>query len=102
MATTTMTRLFIAGAWEDGPGQTAEATSPATGESLGVVAQADRETAGRAVAAAQPGKAPAAAAMARRASSRSPCATKPSDSPVAGLNASTVPPPVSACQAPPM
>ena len=54
MATTTMTRLFIGGAWEEGPrGETAEATSPATGESLGLVAQADREVAGSAVAAAR-------------------------------------------------
>ena len=54
MATTTMTRLFIGGAWEEGPrGEAAEATSPATGESLGMVAQADREVAGRAVGAAR-------------------------------------------------
>jgi succinate-semialdehyde dehydrogenase/glutarate-semialdehyde dehydrogenase len=54
MATTTMTRLFIGGAWEEGPrGEAAEATSPATGESLGLVAQGDRETAGRAVEAAR-------------------------------------------------
>ena len=54
MATTTMTRLFIGGAWEEGPrGEAAEATSPATGESLGLVAQADREVAGRAVEAAR-------------------------------------------------
>jgi succinate-semialdehyde dehydrogenase/glutarate-semialdehyde dehydrogenase len=49
-----MTRLFIGGAWEEGPrGEAAEATSPATGESLGLVAQGDRETAGRAVEAAR-------------------------------------------------
>ena len=54
MATTTMTRLFIGGEWEEGPrGETVEATSPATGESLGLVAQADREVAGRAVQAAR-------------------------------------------------
>ena len=53
MATTTMTRLFIGGAWEDGPEEAVEATSPATGESLGLVAQGDRETAGRAIAAAR-------------------------------------------------
>jgi hypothetical protein len=44
------------------------------------------------VRAAQAGKAAFAAAIARRASSRSPSATGPSDSPVAGLVASTVAP----------
>src|ERR687889_497175 len=54
MATTALTRLFIGGAWEEaGSGQTAEATSPATGESLGAVAQGDREDARRAIAAAR-------------------------------------------------
>ena len=54
MATTTMTRLFVGGEWQDAEaGGTAEATSPATGESLGHVAQAGVEDAGRAVAAAK-------------------------------------------------
>jgi acyl-CoA reductase-like NAD-dependent aldehyde dehydrogenase len=54
MATTALTRLFIGGAWEEaGSGQTAEAISPATGESLGPVAQGDRHDARRAIAAAQ-------------------------------------------------
>jgi acyl-CoA reductase-like NAD-dependent aldehyde dehydrogenase len=54
VATTTMTRLFIAGSWEEAQaGATAGATSPATGESIGEVAQGDREDAGRAVAAAR-------------------------------------------------
>jgi succinate-semialdehyde dehydrogenase/glutarate-semialdehyde dehydrogenase len=49
-----MTRLFIAGAWEEAPsGATIRATSPATGESIGEVAQGDREDARRAVAAAR-------------------------------------------------
>ena len=53
MATVTMTRLFIAGAWEEArSGATIQATSPATGESIGEVAQGDREDARRAVAAA--------------------------------------------------
>jgi acyl-CoA reductase-like NAD-dependent aldehyde dehydrogenase len=54
MATVALTRLFIGGAWEEaGSGHTAEATSPATGESLGPVAQGDREDARRAIAAAR-------------------------------------------------
>jgi acyl-CoA reductase-like NAD-dependent aldehyde dehydrogenase len=54
MATLALTRLFIGGAWEEaGSGETAEATSPATGESLGPVAQGGREDARRAIAAAQ-------------------------------------------------
>src|SRR5215212_2162255 len=54
MATTALTRLFIGGAWEEpGSGETAEATSPATGESLGPVAQGDRDDARRAIAAAR-------------------------------------------------
>jgi len=54
MATVTMTRLFIAGAWEQArSGTTIQATSPATGEPLGEVAQGDREDARRAVAAAR-------------------------------------------------
>src|SRR5215211_3100785 len=53
MATTAATRMFIAGAWEDAAsGAVAEATSPATGEPLGPVAEGDREDARRAVAAA--------------------------------------------------
>jgi succinate-semialdehyde dehydrogenase/glutarate-semialdehyde dehydrogenase len=49
-----MTRLFIAGAWEEAPsGATIQATSPATGESIGEVAQGDRGDAQRAVAAAR-------------------------------------------------
>jgi succinate-semialdehyde dehydrogenase/glutarate-semialdehyde dehydrogenase len=49
-----MTRLFIGGAWEEArSGETMEATSPATGESLGAVAQGDREDARRAIAAAR-------------------------------------------------
>jgi acyl-CoA reductase-like NAD-dependent aldehyde dehydrogenase len=54
VATVTMTRLFIAGAWEEAPsGATIQAISPATGESIGEVAQGDREDARRAVAAAR-------------------------------------------------
>jgi len=54
MATVTMTRLFIAGAWEDArSGETIQAISPATGERIGDVAQGDREDAGRAVDAAR-------------------------------------------------
>jgi succinate-semialdehyde dehydrogenase/glutarate-semialdehyde dehydrogenase len=46
--------MFISGAWEDArSGAVAEATSPATGEALGPVAQGDREDARRAVAAAK-------------------------------------------------
>ena len=52
MATVTMTRLFIAGAWEEAR-SAIQATSPATGESIGDVAQGDREDARRAVAAAR-------------------------------------------------
>ena len=52
--TVTMTRLFIAGAWQEArAGATIEATSPATGESIGQVAQGDRDDARRAVAAAR-------------------------------------------------
>jgi len=48
-----MTRLFIAGAWEEArSGEAIEAISPATGERIGDVAQGDREDARRAVAAA--------------------------------------------------
>jgi acyl-CoA reductase-like NAD-dependent aldehyde dehydrogenase len=54
VATVTMTRLFIAGAWEEASsGATIQATSPATGESIGEVAQGDRGDARRAVAAAR-------------------------------------------------
>src|SRR5215213_10629887 len=54
MAATALTRLFIGGAWEEaGSGQAAEATSPATGESLGPVAQGGRDDARKAVAAAR-------------------------------------------------
>src|ERR671937_438007 len=56
MATSTSapTRMFISGAWEDAlSGAVADATSPATGEPLGPVAQGDREDARRAVAAAK-------------------------------------------------
>jgi acyl-CoA reductase-like NAD-dependent aldehyde dehydrogenase len=49
----TLTRLFIGGEWvEAASGEAAEATSPATGESLGPVAQGDREDARRAIGAA--------------------------------------------------
>jgi acyl-CoA reductase-like NAD-dependent aldehyde dehydrogenase len=52
--TTTTTRMFIGGEWMDArSGEVAEATSPATGEPLGTVAQGDREDARRAVAAAK-------------------------------------------------
>jgi acyl-CoA reductase-like NAD-dependent aldehyde dehydrogenase len=51
--TTTTTRMFIDGAWADAAsGATIEASSPATGESLGPVAWGDREDARRAIAAA--------------------------------------------------
>jgi succinate-semialdehyde dehydrogenase/glutarate-semialdehyde dehydrogenase len=47
------TRMFTDGAWCDAAsGATVEATSPATGESLGPVAEGDREDARRAIAAA--------------------------------------------------
>jgi succinate-semialdehyde dehydrogenase/glutarate-semialdehyde dehydrogenase len=50
----TLTRLFIGGQWvEAAGGEAADATSPATGESLGPVAQGDREDAGRAIDAAR-------------------------------------------------
>jgi succinate-semialdehyde dehydrogenase/glutarate-semialdehyde dehydrogenase len=46
--------MFISGSWEDArSGAVAEATSPATGEALGPVAQGDREDARRAIAAAK-------------------------------------------------
>ena len=48
------TRMFISGAWEDAlSGAVAEASSPATGEPLGPIAEGDREDARRAVAAAK-------------------------------------------------
>jgi acyl-CoA reductase-like NAD-dependent aldehyde dehydrogenase len=47
------TRMFVDGEWCDAAGgATVEATSPATGESLGPVAEGDREDARRAIAAA--------------------------------------------------
>ncbi len=47
------TRMFVDGEWRDAQsGATVEATSPATGESLGPVAEGDREDARRAIAAA--------------------------------------------------
>jgi acyl-CoA reductase-like NAD-dependent aldehyde dehydrogenase len=47
------TRMFVDGDWCDAAsGATAEATSPATGESLGPVAEGDRDDARRAIAAA--------------------------------------------------
>jgi acyl-CoA reductase-like NAD-dependent aldehyde dehydrogenase len=47
------TRMFVDGGWRDAAsGATVEATSPATGESLGPVAEGDREDARRAIAAA--------------------------------------------------
>jgi acyl-CoA reductase-like NAD-dependent aldehyde dehydrogenase len=47
------TRMFVDGEWCDAAsGATVEATSPATGESLGSVAEGDREDARRAIAAA--------------------------------------------------
>jgi succinate-semialdehyde dehydrogenase/glutarate-semialdehyde dehydrogenase len=50
----TLTRLFIGGEWvEAESGEAAEATSPATGESLGPVAQGDRDDAKRAISAAR-------------------------------------------------
>jgi acyl-CoA reductase-like NAD-dependent aldehyde dehydrogenase len=50
----TATRMFISGAWEDAlSGAVAEASSPATGEPLGPIAEGDREDARRAVAAAK-------------------------------------------------
>src|SRR3954471_3422928 len=50
----TLTRLFIGGEWvEAESGEAAETTSPATGESLGPVAQGDRDDAKRAIAAAR-------------------------------------------------
>jgi succinate-semialdehyde dehydrogenase/glutarate-semialdehyde dehydrogenase len=66
MATTTSTtRMFIGGEWTDArSGAVAEATSPATGETLGPVAQGDREDARRAVAAAKAAFGPWSAATA--------------------------------------
>ncbi len=55
-----------------------------------------------AVRASHAGKAAPAAAIARRASSRSPQATSPSDSPVAGLVASIVSPDAASTHAPSM
>ncbi|HET8626477.1 MAG TPA: aldehyde dehydrogenase family protein [Thermomicrobiales bacterium] len=53
VATPRETKLFIGGEWRDGAGgETAPATSPASGAELGPVAQAGREEAGRAVQAA--------------------------------------------------
>jgi len=50
----TATRMFVGGEWVDAvEGEVAEASSPATGESLGAVAQGTREDARRAVAAAR-------------------------------------------------
>src|SRR5579884_3722421 len=47
------TKLFIAGEWRDAAGgETAPATSPATGDEIGPVAQAGRVDAARAVRAA--------------------------------------------------
>jgi acyl-CoA reductase-like NAD-dependent aldehyde dehydrogenase len=47
------TRMYVDGEWRDAAsGATVEATSPATGESLGPVAEGDREDARRAIAAA--------------------------------------------------
>jgi acyl-CoA reductase-like NAD-dependent aldehyde dehydrogenase len=47
------TRMFIDGEWRDAAGgATTEATSPATGESLGPVAWGGREDAQQAIAAA--------------------------------------------------
>ena len=49
----TVTRMFVDGEWCDAAsGATVEATSPATGESLGPVAEGSREDARRAIAAA--------------------------------------------------
>jgi succinate-semialdehyde dehydrogenase/glutarate-semialdehyde dehydrogenase len=53
-ASATLTRLFIGGEWvEAESGEVAEADSPATGESLGPVAQGDRDDARRAIDAAR-------------------------------------------------
>jgi succinate-semialdehyde dehydrogenase/glutarate-semialdehyde dehydrogenase len=63
--TTTTTRMFIGGEWTDArSGAVAEATSPATGETLGPVAQGDREDARHAVAAAKAAFGPWSAATA--------------------------------------
>jgi succinate-semialdehyde dehydrogenase/glutarate-semialdehyde dehydrogenase len=63
--TTTTTRMFIGGEWTDArSGAVAEATSPATGETLGPVAQGDREDARRAAAAAKAAFGPWSAATA--------------------------------------
>ena len=52
-ATPRETKLFLAGEWRDGTaGEATQATSPATGEELGPVAQCTRVDAGRAVEAA--------------------------------------------------
>jgi len=54
VATVTLTRLFIAGAWEEASsGAALPALSPATGEVIGEVVQGSREDARRAVAAAR-------------------------------------------------
>lgn len=53
-AAAALTRLFVGGEWvEAASGEVAQADSPATGESLGSVAQGDREDARRAIAAAR-------------------------------------------------
>jgi acyl-CoA reductase-like NAD-dependent aldehyde dehydrogenase len=63
--TTTTTRMFIGGEWTHArSGAVEEATSPATGETLGPVAQGDREDARRAVAAAKAAFGPWSAATA--------------------------------------
>ncbi|MDX6724624.1 MAG: hypothetical protein QOD73_3028, partial [Solirubrobacteraceae bacterium] len=63
--TTTTTRMFIGGEWTHArSGAVAEATSPATGETLGPVAQGDREDARHAVAAAKAAFGPWSAATA--------------------------------------
>jgi acyl-CoA reductase-like NAD-dependent aldehyde dehydrogenase len=54
MATGTMHQMFVGGSWQpSASGETFDATSPATGDLIGTVAQGDRNDARRAIAAAR-------------------------------------------------
>ena len=54
MATSTRQQMFVGGDWRSSTrGKTVDATSPATGEIIGAVAQGDREDARQAIATAR-------------------------------------------------
>src|SRR6202050_2421804 len=54
MATRTAEQMFVDGEWQpSATGETFEATSPATGETIATVPEGDREDARRAIAAAR-------------------------------------------------